>query len=202
MRIRDNHGFTMVEVLTVLFIMAVIAAIAIPNFMVWVPSARLKGAARLVYTELQRAKMGAISERRNYVVTFDVSGGLMNIYQDEDSDFYTTGVETAELVKSVNITNEYASIELGYISGTKRNDGSGNSVSSAAAFTGDDPPHVVFTPTGPVKAKQGSSMTAGGGEVYLKPNHEDSDQSMQRSVRVYKLGMIKLSRYNGSTWGE
>jgi prepilin-type N-terminal cleavage/methylation domain-containing protein len=66
-----RRGFTVIEVLVVLAVASVLFGIAIPSFLAWLPGLRLSSAARQVATDLQLARMKAISENTSYTVTFD-----------------------------------------------------------------------------------------------------------------------------------
>jgi prepilin-type N-terminal cleavage/methylation domain-containing protein len=78
----NSVGFTLIELLVVIAIMAVLALIAIPTFSAWLPEYRLKQAARELYSNLQRAKMGAVKTNESWGVWFDssVSPGRYLIY--------------------------------------------------------------------------------------------------------------------------
>jgi prepilin-type N-terminal cleavage/methylation domain-containing protein len=74
MKIRQqSSGFTLIEVMVVIVIIAVLAAIAIPAFSGWLPDYRLRRAARDLYSNLQRAKIGAIKSNSEWRVYFDNS---------------------------------------------------------------------------------------------------------------------------------
>jgi len=78
----NSLGFTLIELLVVIGMLAVLALIAIPAFSAWMPEYRLKQAARELYSNLQRAKMGAVRANESWGVWFDsgASPGRYLIY--------------------------------------------------------------------------------------------------------------------------
>jgi type IV fimbrial biogenesis protein FimT len=70
-----NSGFTIVELATVIAIVAVISAIAVPNLYGWLPDYRLKNAARELFGELQQAKLSAIKDNADFSINFATSPG-------------------------------------------------------------------------------------------------------------------------------
>lgn len=68
---RIVSGFTLVEVMVVVSMIGILSAIAIPAFSSWWPDYRLRSAARDLYSNLQRAKMGAIKNNTQWRVYFD-----------------------------------------------------------------------------------------------------------------------------------
>ncbi len=67
-------GFTVIELLVVLAVMGLTIGVAVPSFLSWLPGLRLSSAARQVATDLQLARMRAISQNSATTVTFNVSG--------------------------------------------------------------------------------------------------------------------------------
>lgn len=67
---RSASGFTLVEVITVLVIISVLAVFAAPEVINWRPKLRLKRAAETLAENLQRAKMYAIKNNVRVVFTF------------------------------------------------------------------------------------------------------------------------------------
>ena len=63
-------GFTLLEMLMVIFIISTLGSVAIPTFSGWLPNYRLKGAARDLYSHIQGAKMEAVKRNSDISVTF------------------------------------------------------------------------------------------------------------------------------------
>ena len=68
---RKFSGFTLMELMVVIAIIAILAAIAIPNFIAWLPEFRLRSAADEIQSMICRARMYAVKENTRAVVLFD-----------------------------------------------------------------------------------------------------------------------------------
>ena len=66
----SSRGFTIIELLTLIALMAVLSAVAIPNIIGGLPKNRLGGSAREILSILHFAKMAAIKENSNVIVEF------------------------------------------------------------------------------------------------------------------------------------
>ena len=66
----NKTGFTLVECMIVVAIIAIALGIVAPNIMKWLPNMRLKAEARNLYSNLQRAKKEAIQRNNCVSITF------------------------------------------------------------------------------------------------------------------------------------
>jgi len=89
-RCHRQAGFTMVELMIVIAVIAILTAIAVPNIINSLPNYRLKAAARDLYSAATKAKSAAIKRNLNCALTFNqVLGGTTAayiVYMDSDSD--------------------------------------------------------------------------------------------------------------------
>ncbi len=65
-----QRGFTLIEVVMVIAIIAILLTIAVPAINGWLPNYRLRSAARAIYSDFQRAKFAAVKEREDVVISF------------------------------------------------------------------------------------------------------------------------------------
>lgn len=85
---QDASGFTVLELLVSLSIAGVLTAIAVPGFLSWLPTLRLSSAARQLTTDLQVARMRAITQNSSNTVSFNATDGTYS---------FSLGVESRNL---------------------------------------------------------------------------------------------------------
>lgn len=83
---RKISGFTLVEMLTVIGIMAVVATIAIPNFISWLPKYRMGSMARDILSAMQHARLVAVKKNVKVWVQFDLRNNQYLIFPDYNND--------------------------------------------------------------------------------------------------------------------
>ncbi|MFC1885086.1 GspH/FimT family pseudopilin [Thermodesulfobacteriota bacterium] len=81
---RDSAGFTLIQLITVIGVIAILASIAIPGFLAWRPKYLCRSAARDVYSYFQVAKMEAVRSKADVVITFSMAGrGRFTVFVDD-----------------------------------------------------------------------------------------------------------------------
>ncbi len=182
---RENlAGFTLVEVLVVLIVIAVLGSIAVPGYMKWMPNIRLKNAARDLYANMQKTRMGAVKDNKDWAIQFDPAQNEYTIYSDSgDDDWATVGDNVA--VETVRLSTYRSGVAFG-----PGNVPAGNNSVSGAPMPADDVSYtanrVVFNPLG----------TGSLGYVYL----ENEERATTYAVGTRPSGALRLLRWLGGGW--
>jgi len=70
---RKNSGFTITELMVTIAVVAILASLAIPNFIAWLPNYRLRSGAEEIQSTLQFARITAIKRNATATVAFDIA---------------------------------------------------------------------------------------------------------------------------------
>ena len=87
---RKTDGFTFIEAVIVICILALIAGIGTPGILAWRSAAKLRGAADNLKGDLELAKLKAIQENNNVAINFTENG--YTVFKDDGA---TKGVHDA-----------------------------------------------------------------------------------------------------------
>jgi type IV fimbrial biogenesis protein FimT len=80
--IRNNHGFTMLEVITVVIVIGILAALAVPTFDEAIKKIKFKAASNTIMADLRMARSNAITKKIQHVVDFDASSNVISVFSD------------------------------------------------------------------------------------------------------------------------
>jgi len=78
-----QSGFTLMELMIVIAIVAVVSTIAIPNFVSWFPKYRLSVASRDMVSTFQMARLKAIKANTDIVVAINLGNDTYTVFQDD-----------------------------------------------------------------------------------------------------------------------
>ena len=86
--VKKKNGFTLIELMIVVSIIAVSTAIAVPTFVSWAPKFRLNSGADNLEKNLMLARISAISQNSNVIVEFFESQRKYKVKYKDKTDVY------------------------------------------------------------------------------------------------------------------
>lgn len=79
----NKNGFSMLELMVVIAVIAILSAVAIPNAFRWVSNRRIIGAADELNAVFQGARLRAIRENADVVILMDVGTNRCDVFIDD-----------------------------------------------------------------------------------------------------------------------
>lgn len=82
---KQQNGFTLMELMVVIAIMATLAAVAVPNFVAYRDNQSLGAGAREILGAIKKTRMRAVIEQRTALITFDPDADTYLTFLDDGS---------------------------------------------------------------------------------------------------------------------
>jgi prepilin-type N-terminal cleavage/methylation domain-containing protein len=212
---RSKHGFTLVELMIVVAVIGIAAAITLPTFTTIRTNARAKTTARMMSNAFQRARAEAILTERTHVVMWtavaatDACGTALPspIVILDDSVTQNCCIDAGETVVSVstNPADEFAGLNWGvtFAGVAVTEDGGGGVFTTGSSFTdqfGVQTHWVGFrddgVPVGFTAACVPGQVGTGGGGVYLTNGGTGGERDY--AVVLSALGAPKVYSWNAA----
>jgi len=165
-------GFTLLELMIAVAIVAVLVSIAIPNISSTLPKIRLKSAARDLVSNLQKLRMEAVKENQSSRLVFDSGVSPGRYFFDSNS---SGALDPGEVM--VALVSYKSGIDFGLGATGGNNWDSGPCIQV---------PFITFSSRG----------TANSGTVYLDNRNKD----ICYAVTILTTGSINIRQFNGTQW--
>ena len=172
--IRSNTGFTLIEMIATVAVLAVLVTVGIPSFQETIDKRRLTGAAEQLQADLQYARSEAIKRNGNVFVNFTASGSN-----------WCYGISTTTC--NCNTT----SCQLDTVEKEVNQDGFRNISLGVTNMTGNN---LNFEPRRGLVSMNNNAAPIVTGTVTLT----SSSSSKSLRIDVSRLGRVKLCSPSGS----
>ena len=169
-RMSGENGFTLVELMVTIAIIAIISVIAIPNIVVWRENAELSRATRDLLSDFQLAKIQAVERNTYCSITFSQAPGGYTVYLDPNQNLV---YDTGESVVTGKTWSDYGSTKFDTAQG------GGDGLTFSNPNNG-----IAFAPDGLPKNNLGGF---GAGTVFLT-----NDRNRKTSVVVSSAGNLRI----------
>jgi type IV fimbrial biogenesis protein FimT len=109
---RNNSGFTLIELAVIIAIVGVLSGIAVPSFVGWLPKYRLSSSADDIQALVQNARLRAVKENAHVAVLLDPDNDGLDgdylVFVDQNSNWSKDAGEAlvaqGEVARGIRIT--------------------------------------------------------------------------------------------------
>jgi prepilin-type N-terminal cleavage/methylation domain-containing protein len=181
-----KHGFTLTEVIIVMALLVIMAAITIPNIISSLPDMRLKAAARDLYANMQKMRSLAVRDNACRAIVFSTVHGQYLLCADKGADDIWSTVGDNTVLGTVTLASYGSGVKYGHGSADRQANSDGSLFTDSFDNVSYNSNVLVFNPRG----------TGSAGYVYL--DH-------QRNTTAYVVGTLssgttRLLRWSGNGW--
>ncbi|CAK8721904.1 prepilin-type N-terminal cleavage/methylation domain-containing protein [Candidatus Electrothrix aarhusensis] len=210
---KKTDGFSAPELLMVVAIIGIMAAVAIPSFISGIPRRQLKSAARDLYGAVQQARILAVKNSQNYTLIFEADFYYLDedndksydasaeVFTDKDDDgtydigepfIDSDGSGSYSFAEKRTDLSKYNDVKFGSSTAPMSQD----KLDRIGAHSSSKALFITFTPAG--TAEFSPDPVSGDNTVYLQ-NINNPSESVAVSVQL--SGASKISWYTGNgTW--
>ncbi len=111
-----SRGFTLVEVVVILIVVAILALFVAPDLLRWLPNMRLRTAANDLRGNMQKARLSAIKQNSDYAIVFDTTNaadGTYSLCSSSGADADWTTMADNDIIETVQLSKYNSGVQFG-----------------------------------------------------------------------------------------